>query len=267
MTVFCSDIDGTLLNSERTLSPRTIEAIRQVQDAGHTFVLCSSRMPASMELLEGLYGGRGVPLIAYNGGLVLTAERTIALDVRISAKNAKDIYDTCRELDVHGSFYSGDDWFVWAQDRWAARETNNTGVVPNTASAADYHDSGRMEAAPPHKIMCMGDANLIDEIERRFSGNSGVVTYRSKDTYLEIASSECSKGHGLIAVALELKVDLADCYFFGDNYNDLSAFEVVGTSVAVANSKDAVLAAASVQTARHHDDGVAVFLEDWMRRQ
>ena len=46
MTLFCCDIDGTLLNSHRTLSERTIAAIRAVREAGHSFVLCSSRMPA-----------------------------------------------------------------------------------------------------------------------------------------------------------------------------------------------------------------------------
>ena len=47
-------------------------------------------------------------------------------------------------------------------------------------------------------------------------------------------------------------------------YNDLPAFEVVGTSIAVANAKDAVLAAATVVTSRNHDDGVAKYLEDFL---
>lgn len=50
----------------------------------------------------------------------------------------------------------------------------------------------------------------------------------------------------------------------GPMYNDLPAFEVVGTSIAVANAKDAVLAAATVVTSRNHDDGVAKYLEDFL---
>ena len=70
------------------------------------------------------------------------------------------------------------------------------------------------------------------------------MTYRSKPTYLEIASSACSKGDGLRALAVELGVDLADTVFFGDNHNDVSAFEVAGTAVAVANAVDPALDAA-----------------------
>ncbi|SMG44616.1 Cof-type HAD-IIB family hydrolase [Agreia pratensis] len=264
MAVFCSDIDGTLLNAERTLSQRTIRAIRQFTDAGHTFVLCSSRMPASMRILEALYGGANVPLIAYNGGIVLRSDASVALDVPILPDDALLIYKTCREIELHASFYSGEDWYVWADDKWADRETNNTGVSPNPEFASEYFESGRMRTAPPHKIMCMGDPALIEQLEALLAARPDVVTYRSKDTYLEIANAGCSKGAGLAAMADELGVELADCHFFGDNYNDLPAFDVVGTSVAVANAKDAVLSAATVITGRHHDDGVAEYLEKFL---
>ncbi len=261
MTLFCSDIDGTLLNAERTLSVRTIAAIRRVVDAGHVFVLCSSRMPASMRPIEGLYDGGGVPLIAYNGGIVLRSDGSTALDVRIRPDDAMAVYDLCAELDLHGSFYSGDDWFVWAHDRWAERETANTGVTPNPEPAVVYRTSGRILTAPPHKIMCMGDPAAIDRVERMLADRPGLVGYRSKDTYLEIANATCSKGDGLAVVAAELGSEPRDCVYFGDNDNDLSAFAAVGTAVAVANAKPAVLAAATTVTTRHHDDGVAAYLE------
>jgi Cof subfamily protein (haloacid dehalogenase superfamily) len=264
VTLFCSDIDGTLLNAERTLSDRTIRAIRMINDAGHTFVLCSSRMPASMEQLERLYGGGDVPLIAYNGGVVRTANRRVALDVRIAPADARQIFETSRELTLHASFYSGDDWFAWADDRWTAREMSNTAVFPHADSADEYYETDRISSAPPHKVMCMGEPDAIAHIENRLAAVSGLVTYRSKDTYLEIASAHCSKGDGLRVVADDLGVSLDDCYFFGDNYNDLPAFAVVGTSVAVANAKPAVLDAATVRTASNHHDGVALFLEEWI---
>lgn len=264
MAVFFSDIDGTLLNRERTISPRTVRAIQDVTEAGHTFVLCSSRMPASMRLLESLYGGEDVPLIAYNGGIVLRSDASVALDVPIASVDAGSIYETCLQLDLHASFYSGENWHVWAHDTWAGREVDNTGVSPHLDLAAEYFASGRMDSAPPHKIMCMGDPARIEHVDAALAPRPDVVTYRSKDTYLEIANAGCSKGAGVTAMAEELGVDLSDCFFFGDNYNDLPAFDVVGTSVAVSNAKDAVLAAATIVTARHHDDGVARFLEGFL---
>jgi Cof subfamily protein (haloacid dehalogenase superfamily) len=265
MALFLTDIDGTLLNPDRTLSQRTIQAIRDVRAAGHSFVLCSSRMPESMRILEQLYDGDDAPLIAYNGGLVLSRTGAVVHDVPIPPQLARLIGAYCEEADLHASFFSGENWFAWADDRWTAREVNNTGVRPSARSAAEYVASDELEVAPPHKIMCMGDANLIDGLEKLLAGVDGVVTYRSKDTYLEIANAACSKGLGVEAAATELGVSRDDCVFFGDNYNDIPAFAAVGTSVAVANAKPAVLEAATVITERHHDDGVAVFLEDWLR--
>lgn len=264
VALFFTDIDGTLLNPERTLSQRTIEAIRAIRAAGHSFVLCSSRMPESMRILERMYHGVDEPLIAYNGGLVLSRSGAVVHDVRIDARHARMIADYCLATDLHASFFSGEDWFVWGDDQWTAREINNTGVNPHKLGAKEYISSGKVDVSPPHKIMCMGEPELIDGIETMLADEPGVVTYRSKETYLEIANSACSKGMGVVAAAEELGYEPSECYFFGDNYNDIPAFEAVGTSIAVANGKQAVLDAATVTTTRHHDDGVAVYLESWL---
>lgn len=264
VTLFCSDIDGTLLNAERTLSARTVAAIRAVIEAGHLFVLCSSRMPASMEILERLYGGTDVPLIAYNGGLVLRRDRSVALDVRIPAEDARHVQVACERLGLHASHFAGDEWHAWGPDKWSARETMVTGVAPGPLNAHEYVASGRVDVAPPHKVMAMGEPAAIDALAADLAERSAIVTYRSKDTYLEIASAACSKGEGLRAVAGALGIDLADTCYFGDNFNDLSAFAVAGTAVAVAGARPEVLAAATVVTEAHVADGVAQYLEQWL---
>ncbi len=264
MTLFCSDVDGTLLDHRRTLSSRTVAAIRSVRESGHTFVLCSSRMPASLEGLERLCGVAPTPLIAYNGGLVLRADRTVVTDVPILPDDARAAYAACSGLGLHASFFVGDDWYAWALDEWTEREAAITAVDPRAESAHDFVASGRVDTQPPHKVMAMGEPGLVDQLEAALAGRAGLVTYRSKPTYLEIASSACSKGDGLRALAAELHVDLSDTVFFGDNHNDVSAFEVAGTAVAVANAVDPALDAAAVVTGHHREDGVAAYLEGWL---
>ncbi|WPO86972.1 HAD-IIB family hydrolase [Herbiconiux sp. KACC 21604] len=266
---FFSDIDGTLLGADREVSAVTVSAIQRVITAGFPFVLCSSRPPASMRLLQEPWAGSSdlavpFPLIAYNGGLVLLDDGTVAADVRLTASDALAIFDACSRLGVHGSFYSGDDWFAWADDRWAARETANTKVTPRAEDAAWYRSSGTLDASPPHKVMCMGEVSAVDEIEALVASLPDAVGYRSKPTYLEIAAAGCSKGTGVATVAAHLGVPLADCVFFGDNHNDLPAFEVVGTPVAVANARPEVLAATAHHTSTHHSHGVATYLTEWL---
>jgi len=264
MTLFCSDVDGTLLDHRRTLSSRTVAAIRAVREAGHTFVLCSSRMPASLEGLERLCGVEPTPLIAYNGGLVLRADRSVVTDVAITPADARATYAVCERLALHASFFAGDDWYAWGPDEWTEREATITAVDPSPESAHDYVSSGRVDVQPPHKVMAMGDPALVDELEAALTGRAGLVNYRSKATYLEIANAACSKGDGLRALADELGVDVSDTVFFGDNHNDVSAFAVAGTAVAVANAVDPALDAATVVTGHHREDGVAAYLEDWL---
>ncbi|GAB3872489.1 Cof-type HAD-IIB family hydrolase [Terrabacter terrigena] len=264
MTLFCSDVDGTLLDHRRTLSSRTVAAIRAVREAGHAFVLCSSRMPASLEGLERLCGVEPTPLIAYNGGLVLRADRSVVTDVAIPPHDARAAYAVCERLGLHASFFAGDDWYAWGPDEWTEREATITVVDPSDVSAHEYLASGTVDARPPHKVMAMGDPVLVDQLEAALAERPGVVAYRSKATYLELASSACSKGEGLRSLAAELGVDLADTVFFGDNHNDVSAFAVAGTAVAVANAVDPALDAATVVTGHHREDGVAEYLEAWL---
>lgn len=267
MALFCSDIDGTLLDAHRRLSARTIAAIRAVREAGHAFVVCSARMPASLRLLERHYGGGDSPLIAYNGALVLSATGSTDIDVRVPAVIAHDIAEFCDEVGLHGSFFADDEWYAWADDRWTAREIDHTAIEPSPLTARDYITAGRVELSPPHKVMCMGEPERVDALERRLSSVAGVVAYRSSASYLEIANAACSKGHGIAAAARELGVDRADTYYFGDNHNDLPAFEVAGTAVAVANARPEVRSAATVLTASHREDGVAQYLEGWLQAQ
>ncbi|GAA2227527.1 HAD hydrolase family protein [Herbiconiux moechotypicola] len=271
MTLFFSDIDGTLLDSTRRVNERTARAVAAVVAAGHPFVLASSRMPESMRLVESAWGAPGEsaaaagPLIAYNGGLVLDGSGAVVLDVPIAAPDARVVHEACARLGVHGSFYAGDSWFAWADDRFTEREVANTGVHPERMPAMEYVSSGLVDQRPPHKIMAMGEPAAIDAMAAVVDGLPGVVGYRSKPTYLEIANAACSKGSGVLAVAESLGVPASECVFFGDNHNDLPAFAVVGTAVAVANAQPPVLAAASVVTAMNHAHGVAQYLEGALR--
>ena len=69
----CSDIDGTLLNKDRELSLKTIEIFRKIKEK-HPIILISSRMPKAMTHLQKEMDILSHPLIAYNGGQILTIE-------------------------------------------------------------------------------------------------------------------------------------------------------------------------------------------------
>ena len=132
----CSDIDGTLLNKDRELSSKTIEIVRKIKDE-HPVILISSRMPKAMTHLQNEMDILNHPLIAYNGGQVLTLENGVTktlLSIEIPIDLTNKMLTFISKSTIHMSLYNSDDWFVPEMDYWANREMNNTKVKPEVVN-------------------------------------------------------------------------------------------------------------------------------------
>jgi len=263
----CSDIDGTLLNKDRQLSQKTIEIIKQIKE-NYPIILISSRMPKAMTHLQNELDILPHPLIAYNGGLVLTNEngkKEILLSIEISIELTKQILTFISNSTIHMSLYNSDKWFVSEMDYWAKREMNNTKVKPEVANLMQVCKDWKTRNIGPHKIMCMGEKGEIQLLENYLKMHfpNELNIYRSKDTYLEIASKKISKLSAL-SFLLEKKYDISlpEVIAFGDNYNDIEMLKGVGLGVAVGNAKEEVKKVANQITLSNLEDGVADILED-----
>ncbi len=258
----CSDIDGTLLNKDRELSPKTIEIVKQIKE-NHPIILISSRMPKAMIHLQNEMDILTHPLIAYNGGLVLTnvdEKRETLLSIEISIELTKQILTFISNSTIHMSLYNSDEWFVPEMDYWANREMNNTKVTPKVANLSQVCANWKAQYIGPHKIMCMGEKGEIQLLENYLKMHfpDELNIYRSKDTYLEIASKKISKLSAL-SFLLEKKYDISlqEVIAFGDNFNDIEMLEGVGLGVAVGNAKEEVKKIANQITLSNLEDGVA----------
>lgn len=258
----CSDIDGTLLNKERVLSEKTVAVIKQIKN-NFPVVLISSRMPKAMRHLQLDLDIARDPLIAYNGGLILTYEEgqpEILLSIEIAQQIAGLILTFVEQSSIHVSLYHADEWFVPEMDYWAKRECHNTKVEPEVADLAKVCEGWTARGIGPHKIMCMGEAGEIQLLENwlKMYFSESLNLYRSKPTYLEIASKQISKLSAL-SYLLDKKYSfgLSQVMAFGDNYNDIELIEGVGRGVAVSNAKTEVKAVADEITQSNLEDGVA----------
>lgn len=259
--LFVSDIDGTLLNADRELSARTVDAIRSVQANGHQFVLCSSRMPQSIHKIQHQYSLQPQWTLAYNGAFVTDPHGDTHIDEPISAESARSVYEHGMDLGLHISLHAGTAWHSSEADEWEARETANTRVQAGSIDAKAYITSDLVTDQQPHKIMAMGSPELIDRLATLTEGTDNLVTYRAKDTYLEIAATNTSKGSALDYLSVATDTPINQVVYFGDGHNDVSALTVAGIGVAVANAVPEAVAAANQKTASGKDDGVAAILE------
>lgn len=255
-----SDIDGTLLNKERELSRATIEAVKKLEDKV-PFILISARMPSAMRHLQDELEIGHLPIICYNGGLVLVDHKVLS-STEIPLEIVEEL-STWNPFDCHLSLYHKDEWYVPAMDKWADREVNNTKVEPVVKSNQDVIKKWKKENKGVHKIMAMGDVAHIDSIrdflEEKYPGK--LHLYRSKDTYLEIAPREVSK---FTAIELLLKehygYNVKEAVAIGDNYNDVEMLRNIGYGVAVGNAREECKEVADIVCDESIEDGVATIL-------
>ncbi len=257
-----SDIDGTLLNKERQLSSTTISEIKKLQGK-IPFILISARMPSAMRHLQKELAIEALPIISYNGGLILVNDKVVS-STEIPMNIIESLTNWNSDLKCHLSLYHNDEWYVPEMDQWAAREINNTKVSPEVKHHDSIIEKWKAENKGAHKIMAMGEVAEIDKIVDFLSDNFSeeLHLYRSKSTYLEISPKEISK---LTAVKYLLeqhyKFELDDVIAYGDNYNDVEMLNHVGFGVAVGNARDEAKKVAKHITAISIEDGVAQSLQ------
>lgn len=251
-----SDLDGTLLRSDGTVSDRTRAALAAAEDAGALVVVVTGRPPRWMGPVAEAVGGTGLAICA-NGAVVWDLERgDIVRENPIDPTTAADLVRRLREAlpDLVFAVERGVDF---------AREPayRTRAAVPDDVLVAHADE---LVAAPMAKLLARHDAMGPDELlaaAREVVGDLATLTHASTSGLLEISAAGVSKAVALEELAAEHGLGAADAVAFGDMPNDLSMLTWAGHGVAVANAHRHVLAAADEVTASNDEDGVALVVE------
>jgi Cof subfamily protein (haloacid dehalogenase superfamily) len=256
-----TDLDGTLVRSDGSVSDRTRAALARVEQAGSVLVLVTGRPPRWMAPVVEATGHRGLAVCA-NGALVydLHTERVVRSHL-IDAAAAARVVEALRR-DVPGVAF--------------AVERGPVDGVPGGFGREDAYrpsiDAAELEVAPVEQLCAGGAVKLLvrhesmgsDELLAAARASLGALvecTHSSADGLLEISASGISKASGLASLAQEHGVQAVDVVAFGDMPNDLPMLAWAGHAVAVENAHPEVKAAADEVTATNDDDGVARVLE------
>ena len=162
--ILFSDIDGTLLDAERTLSEKTIKVLSHLKYQ-FPIVLISSRMPIQMHYLQEKAGILGMPLIAYNGALVIDKDRKVLRSTEIPFSLCQQIVALNQQYtggNLHISFYHFDEWYVPKADQWAQREERNTCTTPMVKTNQEVLSLWGFQNRGAHKLMLMGEEELVE---------------------------------------------------------------------------------------------------------
>lgn len=256
--VVATDLDGTVVRSDGTISARTRSALIAAREAGALVVVATGRPPRWLTGIAEATGHDGIAVCA-NGALVydlatdkivdsrpleMSVVRTLIAQLRVSVPGVAFAVERidgqfAHELDYH--------------PRWEPEEKTIVGDLENVFDVPIAKLLGRVEGAGSDELLAMARAAIPDGV--------AALTHSSIDGLLEVNAFGVTKastletwlgGHGLSA---------ADVVAFGDMPNDVEMLAWAGRGVAVANAHPEVLAVADEVTGTNDADGVAEVLE------
>lgn len=256
------DIDGTLLDSNRKISPKVKETLKKANDSGMYIVLCTGRpLPGVKEQLAelDLYGDNDY-VITYNGSLVqATKSNEIISQYTLSYDDFLEIELMARKVGAH--LHTIDDTAIYTANRDIGKYTVHEAYLVDMPLKYRTVDEMTPDLSII-KMMMIDEPEILDKAISQLPEEfiNKYTTVKSTDFYYEILNKEASKGNALAKLAEHLGISQAETMAIGDNENDLSMIEYAGIGVAMGNATDSVKQAADVQTTSNDEDGVAEIL-------
>lgn len=259
--IIFSDIDGTFLQDDHTVSTRNAEAVRALLASGIPFVLVSARMPEAIYPITQSIGVT-IPIISYSGALALTAEGETLEDVRVDAGAAgmvlSALEDRYPELTVN--YYAGRRWYVRDEDDPRVRHEED---ITHAKSERGNFDMLLSINTLPSKILLMGEPAVCERAESDLAAAYPMLhVVRSAPNLVEIMEASVSKESGIRAMLGHYGLTADDALSFGDNYNDLEMLRFTKTSVAMANAPEDIKKAATDVTKSNAEDGIWWWLKE-----
>ncbi len=251
-----SDLDGTLLRSDGTVSDRTVAAIATCEAAGATVVLATGRPPRWIHAIGEKLDHRGIAVCA-NGALVYDLHRReVVSSDTIDLGVAAQIVERVRR--------------DWPGAVFAVESVAHLGLEPGwpvnfpLPEGTRVGDAMELLTSPPVKILARLDGHAIEaalaHTAQELTGLAE-VTWSGGQHLLEMSAPGITKGVALAALAERLGIPASAAIAFGDMPNDLGMLRWAGRGLAVANAHETVRAAADGVVGSNDEDGVAVELE------
>ncbi|MET1070115.1 MAG: HAD family hydrolase [Pseudomonas prosekii] len=257
-----SDMDGTLLLPDHSLSQRTIEAVRALREAGVLFSLATGRPPKAMlQQIEAL--GVDLPTAAFNGGTIVKPDGTLLVAHYLpvtAALTALALFADRPDIEIW--VFSGGDWLLTdPHGPMVPREQSGLGYPPVVVESFEPY------LQKIDKIVATSDnAQLLIELEAlllpKVEGQAQVS--RSQPIYLDVTAMQANKGDALATLADYLGVPLEQTAAMGDGGNDPAMFHRAGLSIAMGQAEEAVKRQADVVTGANTEDGAAQAIERYI---
>lgn len=254
ISLFVSDVDGTLLREDKSLAPATIKAVRTLIERGVQFTLLSARPPSGIRpLMSDL--GLSAPFGAFNGGTVVAADGSTRIAYRLDEEIAGQASDMVLAAGAGLWVFADGLWFASDLDhRLIGRERRSSFIDPRPLA-----DLGNARSRVDKLVGVCDDPAVSERLETqggiRLAGRAQVA--RSQPFYCDFTHYNAQKSEGLARLAELCGVSLEQTASAGDGHNDIAMLHRSGVSFAMGQALPAVHAAARLVVASNGEDGLA----------
>lgn len=256
--IIALDLDGTLLTTERTITPKTLDLLLRLQAEGYKVVISTGRPVIGAEptaVLLHLQENGGY-VMAYNGALVIDWQtRQTIYSQYLQPEAIGEVYRYAKEAGFalvcyHDEFLVSDHELNHFMEQSVKRNGLKFKKVDNFLEEATY---------PLCKCMIIGEPDGLHVLEERILETHPTTfnVYRSEPYFLEVVPPNIDKASGLRVLLEHLQMPATQLIAFGDSYNDIPMIRLAGMGVAMGNAPQVVKDAADYVASTNDDEGVA----------
>ncbi|MEG0285571.1 MAG: Cof-type HAD-IIB family hydrolase [Vagococcus sp.] len=274
MKAIILDIDGTLLRSDKQLSPKTKASLIEAQEKGMKVILASGRPTSGMlDLAKELELEKNNGLIvSYNGSKVVeVATQKELYNQTLSIEEGKAVLNHMKQFDVTVMIDKKD--YMYVNDVFSCQvdiQGKLLNVVEYEARGGKYKlcekdDLEEFLDYPINKILTAGEPSYLQENYKEmmapFKHLNCVFT---APIYFEFTAQGIDKARALDTVLTPMGINRQDVIAFGDGHNDITMLAYAGVGVAMGNAVPELKKIADIETLSNDEDGIATILSKYL---
>jgi HAD superfamily hydrolase (TIGR01484 family) len=253
-----TDLDGTLLRSDGTVSERTARLLADVEQSGVHVVFVTARPPRWLDELAGVVAGHGTAICGNGAFVYAVAARKVTTVHGFQHDRVLALAHDLREAVPGVVFAAERSSGLWSEPGFPHDPAHPLPIehVERSIDRLSGDAVGKLLARAPEL-----PGEIFLDVVAEVVGGRGHVAYSGASGLAEISPPGVTKAATLERWAADLGIEAADVWAVGDMPNDLPMLEWAGVAWAVGNAHPEVLAAANRHCAANDEDGVADILD------
>lgn len=279
------DLDGTLFNSNMSVSEANIQAVKNAQNTGIEFLIATGRAPRESRAVlkdAGLHTG----FINLNGALVFDEDGKLMVKHKIPTSKALKLVELLHQAGFYFEIITADQ--VYTEDlnqrisnvahlvvdlnplldfKQAVAISAGNKTIMNMKQVDHFEDLLHDPDVEVMKIIAFDSRGheAFDNVKKEVAKIEDLVVTSSSSSNIEINAHQAQKGIALLDYAKLKNIKRDEIAAIGDNLNDESMIREAGTGVAMGNAIPAIKRLAQITTKTNNEDGVAYILNQFIK--